>query len=151
MNDELDAVMQVMEAAFDPVYGEAWNRKQVSDALTMPGTHLLLADETGDEPQDAERICAFALTRGVLTEEELLLIAVTPAMRGKGIARSLLRRLKDETRQRGVERLFLEMRDGNPAESLYTGAGFVRIGRRKGYYRRSSLGPIDAITFSMVL
>ncbi|MEO0057507.1 MAG: hypothetical protein RIT17_960, partial [Pseudomonadota bacterium] len=32
----IDRIMAVMEAAFDPAYGEAWNRRQVADALSMP-------------------------------------------------------------------------------------------------------------------
>ena len=31
--DDLDAIMAVMAAAFDPAFGEAWSRRQVGDAL----------------------------------------------------------------------------------------------------------------------
>jgi len=50
--------------------------------------------------------------------------------------------------ERGAARLFLEMRDGNPAESLYRRAGFEPVGRRRNYYRNAAKGPLDAITYA---
>ena len=50
--DPVDAIVAVMEQGFDPAFGEAWNRRQVSDALIMSNTHYLLADETGGAPAD---------------------------------------------------------------------------------------------------
>ena len=47
--------------------------------------------------------------------------------------------------------MFLEMRDGNPAESLYRINGFTPIGRRPKYYRTSQGDRIDAITFSRAM
>ena len=149
--DDLDAVMQVMDAAFDPAFGEAWTRKQVADALCMPNTWLLLADRTGAPPASPEQTVGFALSRGAVGEEELLLIAVMPAMRGRGVGMRLLERLAQDAADREVMRIFLEMRDGNPALKLYRTFGFREVGRRKGYYRKSKLGPIDAITFAKEL
>ena len=149
--DDLDAVMQVMDAAFDPAFGEAWTRKQVADALTMPNTFLLLADRSGLPPANPADTVGFAMSRGAVGEEELLLVAVLPAARGRGIGRALLDQLAQQARERDVRRLFLEMRDGNPAEKLYRRFGFRVVGRRKDYYRKSRLGPIDAITFAAEL
>ena len=145
--DDLDGIMAVMKAAFDPAYGEAWSRRQVSDALVLPNTHYILAGTGGGEPADGERAVGFALSRGVLDEEELLLIAVDPAYRGRGIGAKLLQRYIEAAEARGKTRLFLEMREGNPAESLYRRAGFEPIGRRRNYYRNASKGPLDAITY----
>jgi [ribosomal protein S18]-alanine N-acetyltransferase len=145
--DDLDRIMAVMKAAFDPAYGEAWSRRQVSDALVLPNTHYILAGMDGDEPADGARAIGFALSRGVLDEEELLLIAVDPAFRGRGIGTKLLQRYIEAAEARGKTRLFLEMRDGNPADSLYRRAGFEPIGHRRNYYRNGSKGPLDAITY----
>lgn len=38
----VDRIMAVMDAAFDPAYGEAWNRRQITDALVLPSTHALI-------------------------------------------------------------------------------------------------------------
>lgn len=148
MTDDLDRIMAVMEAAFDPAFGEAWTRSQVADALLMPGTHYLLADERGGAPGEGAAAAGFTLSRAVLDEEELLLIAVDPRRRGRGVGTRLLQRLIEAARARGTTRLFLEMRDGNPAEALYRQHGFTTIGRRRHYYRRGSAGPLDAITFA---
>ena len=150
MIDDLDRIMAVMEVAFDPTYGEAWTRRQVGDALILPNTFYLLAGPDGRAPGEDEAAAGFVLSRGAADEEELLLIAVAPAHRGRGIGAALLERFFAEAKARGAERLFLEMRDGNPAETLYRRHGFVRVGRRRAYYRRGTGAPLDAITFARV-
>ena len=148
-NEPLDAIMHVMEQAFDPAYGEAWNRRQVADALMLANTHCVVvgADATGAlcEPGDA---AGFALLRKAADEEELLLLAVSPQYRRKGIGRRLLEHAMAQALARGSEHMFLEMRDGNPAEFLYREFGFEQIGRRPGYYRGAIDGSIDAVTFA---
>jgi ribosomal-protein-alanine N-acetyltransferase len=148
VNDDLDRIMAVMKAAFDPAYGEAWNRRQVGDALTMPNTHYLLAGPDGLSPAPDDPAVGFLLSRGAAGEEELLLIAVHPEHRGNGIGTALIERFIDVARQRGTERLFLEMREGNPAERLYVALGFEPVGRRRQYYRSARNGPLDAITYA---
>lgn len=151
MIDDLDRIMQVMEAAFDPVFGEAWTRRQVSDSLLMPNTHYLLAGADGRAPREGEPAAGFALSRGAVDEEELLLIAVHPEHRGRGIGSALIERFAAAAKARGAVRLFLEMREGNKAESLYRRHGFESVGRRRHYYRRGSGSPLDAITFAREL
>ena len=148
MNDDLDRIMDVMRAAFEPAYGEAWTRRQVSDALLLPSTHYLLAGPDGDSLPEGGAAAGFVLSRGAADEEELLLIAVHPDHRGRGVGAALMQRFIATAEERGKTRLFLEMRDGNPAESLYRRAGFAPVGRRRNYYRGAAQGPIDAITFA---
>jgi len=148
MIDDLDRIMAVMEAAFDPAFGEAWTRRQVSDSLLMPNTHYLLAASDGMPPGEGEPAAGFTLSRGAADEEELLLIAVHPDHRGRGIGGTLLERFVTSAGARGARRLFLEMRQGNKAESLYRRHGFESVGRRPHYYRRASSSPLDAITFA---
>jgi len=148
MTDDLDQIMAVMDAAFDPGFGEAWTRGQVGDALVMPNTHYLLVGADGLPLGEGAPAAGFLLSRGAADEEELLLIAVHPDQRRRGIGGALLARFIADTRARGVVRLFLEMREGNRAEALYRLYGFERVGRRRHYYRRGSAGPLDAITFA---
>lgn len=139
--DDLDRIMAVMEAAFDPAYGEAWTRRQVEDALLTGNCHYGLAMEQGQ--------CAgFYLTRCAYDEEELLLLAVSPQFRRKGIGQRLIDRFRQEAHQRGAVRLFLEMRRGNPAETLYLKNRFVPVGVRPNYYRTNQGDRLDAITFT---
>jgi ribosomal-protein-alanine N-acetyltransferase len=151
MIDDIDRIMAVMDTAFDPAFGEAWTRRQVEDALALPGTHYLLVDAQGRDPEDGAEAAGFTLSRGAVDEEELLLIAVEPRHRGCGVGSRLLERYIAEARARGARRLFLEMRDGNRAESLYRQHGFERVGRRRHYYRRGSVSPLDAITFALAI
>jgi ribosomal-protein-alanine N-acetyltransferase len=148
MCDPVDAIMTVMETAFDPAFGEAWNRRQVSDALVLANTHYLLADASGQEPGDPFETVGFLLSRHGADEEELLLLAVAPAARRRGVAAALITRFAADAAGRGVARLFLQMRAGNQAEVLYRAHGFLAVGRRREYYRGPNGNRIDAITFA---
>jgi len=147
--DDVDRIMAVMAAAFEPRYGEAWNRRQVEDALTIGNCHYLLANSRGELAREDDDVAGFALSRHGFEEEELLLFAVLPEFRGRGIGRNLLDALQLAARSRGASRLVLEMRRGNTAESLYRSFGFETIGERPDYYRTSDGVHIDAITFAM--
>lgn len=151
MTDDVDRIMAVMQTAFDPEYGEAWNRRQVEDALILGNCHYLLAGEDGEAPvadAPADVVAGFALSRHGFGEEELLLFAVAPAFRRRGIGRRLLERFAMAAHGRGARRLLLEMRRGNAAEALYLAHGFQPIGVRPNYYRTLSGPRIDAITFA---
>lgn len=147
----VDHIMAVMEAAFDPAYGEAWTRRQVADALATPNTYHWLAGPSGEELLGDEGIAAagFAMSRGGGGDEELLLIAVRPNCRGRRIGAALLERFITDARLRGSTRLFLEMREGNVAGRLYRRHGFREIGRRRNYYRSGNSGQFDALTFGL--
>ena len=144
-SNEIDQIMAVMESAFDPQWGEAWNRRQVEDALLLPNTFVILStdhNQTGT-------ISGFLITRHAPGEEELLLIAVEPEYRRRGVAKELLSRLASDARTRGATRIFLEMRENNPARELYLRFGFEPIGRRKSYYLLASGSRMDAITYGL--
>lgn len=150
--DDIDRVMAVMEQAFPPEYGEAWNRRQVSDSLLMTGTCIgLITPDGSDRPGLADDTAGFTLSRAVLDEEELLLFAIAPAYRRRGLGRLLLQRFIDKARARGIRRLFLEMRRGNPAGALYAECGFTPVGIRPRYYRTPSGERIDAISQELII
>jgi ribosomal-protein-alanine N-acetyltransferase len=149
--DTIDHIMEVMGEAFDPAFGEAWNRRQVSDALILGNCRCILLDEELQTLAGDADAAGFVLSRAAADEEELLLIAVRPAVRGRGIGAALIGHFIADARLRGVTRLFLEMRDGNPAEALYRKYGFEPVGRRKNYYNRGAISGIDAISFALPL
>lgn len=148
----VDRIMAVMDTAFDPAYGEAWNRRQVAEALALPNTHALVVDADGavisNGPGATPAPVGFVLSRHVLDEEELLLIAVAPGARRRGVGAALIDQLFAAARARAVTRIFLEMRRGNPAIHLYDKFGFEAIGERRNYYRMANGERIDAITFA---
>lgn len=145
--DDLDRIMAVMEAAFDPQWGEAWTRRQVEGSLMMSSTHYRLLGADGGEPGEDGEAAAFAMVRAAPGEEELLLIATMPASRGRGLGTRMIDLLARDARARGASQLFLEMRENNPAVTLYQRQGFAPIGRRKAYYTAADGSRIDAITF----
>lgn len=149
--DDIDHIMAVMTAAFDPAFGEAWTRRQVEDALLLSHCHYGLIGPDGAPPALTGETAGFFLSRHSCGEEELLLFAVVPQFRRRGLGAELMRLLKAAACARGAERLILEMRAGNPAESLYVASGFTPVGRRKDYYRGRDGIAIDAITFSCPL
>ncbi|QNE06081.1 GNAT family N-acetyltransferase [Croceicoccus marinus] len=157
-----DAIMRVMDMAFDPVFGEAWTRSQLLGALVLPDTRCVLIDDAGnlappylDRPDvdrpDLDRICGFALLRRVLDEEELLLIAISPESRGRGLGARLLDRAVETSRDLGCSKIFLEMRDDNPARHLYHARGFRPVGLRRDYYSGRDGKRRNAITFMRMI
>jgi [ribosomal protein S18]-alanine N-acetyltransferase len=145
--DDIDRIMAVMEQAFAPEFGEAWNRRQVSDALLLGNCRYGLINETGGEDfASADETAGFFMSRSVLDEEELLLFAIAPKYRRKGLGHALLRRFVLSAQANGMSRIFLEMRRNNPAAFLYAAHGFREIGIRPAYYRTPGGARIDAIS-----
>lgn len=137
---DVEAVDRVMKAAFDPRFGEAWTPSQCLGMLSLPGVWLTLA-------RGADGLSGFALTRTVADDAELLLLAVLPDQRGRGIGRALLQRAIVESRSRGAARLCLEMRAGNDATRLYVSEGFIKHGERRNYYGGRGGERFDAHTY----
>ena len=147
MIDDVDRIMAVMAAAFDPEYGEAWNRNQVESALLAGNCQVILIGPDGAPPTEGAPAAGFALSRAIAGEEELLLFAVAPKHRQRGLGAKMLARLFEDARRRKITDIHLEMRRGNPAEGLYRAHGFVIVGKRPNYYRTLSGNRLDAITF----
>jgi ribosomal-protein-alanine N-acetyltransferase len=143
---DIDAVMTVMDSAFGDRFGEAWTRSQLGGILPMAGVSLILARE----PESAETI-GFSLFRTVADESELLLIAVVPNHHRRGIGGILLDDFLDRVRNNGVNRVHLEVRDGNSALTLYRKAGFSPVGRRRNYYHATDGRRFDAVTLACEL
>jgi [ribosomal protein S18]-alanine N-acetyltransferase len=137
-----------MSSAFAPKFGEAWNRRQVEDALLIGNCHYGLIAPDGSEPGASGQAAGFFLSRHGVEEEELLLLAVDPDCRRRGLGAGLLEQFSIGARKRGAKRLILEMRRGNPAEALYLNFGFIPVGERRNYYRAPDGGRFDAVTFA---
>ena len=139
--EDLDDVMQVMGAAFEPSFGEAWTRAQCAGILPMSGVELTIARNEG-------KTVGFALTRQVADEAELLLLAVDPDRRGLGVGSALLTQFIRRGCKAGLHRLHLEVRESNRAVSLYSRHLFIVEGRRPKYYRGADGQFHDALTMA---
>ncbi|WP_010162108.1 GNAT family N-acetyltransferase [Sphingomonas sp. PAMC 26617] len=137
---DLPAVDTIMQAAFDPRFGEAWTRNQVLGLLSMPGVWLTIAT-IGADP------AGFALSRRVLDEAELLLLATVPTFRRRGVGAAILRSVIADSTSQGARTLHLEVRSGNDAIKLYRSAGFMKVGERHQYYRGPAGQAFDALTY----
>lgn len=140
---DLAEVMAVMDDSFDPCFGEAWTASQCAGLFAMPGIWLTLARD-----EAFGGVVGFALSRIVVDEAELLLLAVRRRAQGRGIGKMLLDRFALLASRRGATRLHLEVREGNHAVKLYEKAGYGLIGRRSNYYNGPDGRNYDALTFS---
>ena len=105
----------------------------------MSGVALVLAEQGGTAT-------GFALMRVIADEAELLLLAVDPSAQGRGVGRAMVNHFIASARAKGASRLYLEVRDGNMAVSLYNAAGFTPAGRRRAYYKGPAGERHDALT-----
>ena len=98
-------------------------------SLLGDGRTLFLAAREG------ELLTGSVWVQTVLDEGYIGNVAVRPAFRRRGIADALLHALEILGRERELSFLTLEVRAGNaPAIALYEKNGYVRVGRRPGYY-----------------
>lgn len=83
----------------------------------------------------ARELVGYLCVWEVKPELHITNLAVHPARRRQGIARTLLGAILEDARRRGFRLAVLEVRPTNAeALGLYARLGFRVIGRRKGYY-----------------
>lgn len=138
---DLPAVDAVMLAAFDPIFGEAWTSGQCLATFALPGYVWLGAGGSGPGS-----LAGFALFRTIANESELLLLAVDPSHRSRGVGSSLIAAWLANCNDAKVSRCFLEVRADNLAHDLYLRSGFENVARRANYYRGADGILRDAIT-----
>jgi ribosomal-protein-alanine N-acetyltransferase len=141
----VEAVMAIETEAFGPT---AWTAETYWSELAQAQTrwYVVARDEPdGDRDRDSEQSPAVLGYAGLMVqapEADVQTIAVSPAARGRGLGRQLLRALIEEARRRGASSLLLEVRaDNQPAIALYESEGFERLAVRRAYYQP---GDIDA-------
>ncbi|MFT5539954.1 MAG: ribosomal-protein-alanine N-acetyltransferase [Alphaproteobacteria bacterium] len=133
-------------------FDEAWSPFTVRQVMNMPGAFGLIAvTEATVDAVDAD-LAGFALARTVGSECELLSLAVCAAKREHGLGQALLDGVIRCATKAGVVSVFLEVAEDNIiAQRLYRSRGFAAVGRRAGYYRRSSGPAMAALTYSLTL
>jgi [ribosomal protein S18]-alanine N-acetyltransferase len=124
-------------------FKEAWNKKAITDILSMPGASGLIVTSDDDAPQ------GFVLMRLAADEAEIISIGVIRQARRSGLADLLLEAAIAQARKEGTTQMFLEVAEDNVAAmALYEKAGFSINGRRTGYYKRTG-GNTDAIAYGL--
>ena len=111
-----------------------WSERATHESLSSQGVCGLLSERDGC-------VTGFIIGRQVADEGEILNLAVRPAWRRHGDGGALVKRLLALFREKGVTRVFLEVRESNAGGiAFYEGMGFRRIGIRQSYYR----DPVEA-------
>ncbi|MFW6193847.1 MAG: ribosomal protein S18-alanine N-acetyltransferase, partial [Gemmatimonadota bacterium] len=109
-----------------------WSETAFRSVMRRDDARLIVADRGGE-------VAGYAAVWFAADEAELGDIAVDPDRRREGIGSRLVREVVAEARRRGVQQIFLQVRESNRgALRLYESAGFRRVGRRAGYYRSPS-------------
>lgn len=110
---------------------DVWSAGSIGGLMGTPGTFALLA--TG-----RDRPLGFILMRVAAEDGEVLAVGVAPEARRRGIGRHLLDQGIAAAFAHGATAIFLEVAEDNEAaRRLYRERGFLQVGRRPSYYRRS--------------
>ena len=122
---------EVLAALHATGFAEPWPAKAFTSLLADPIRIGVLALE-GEVP------AGFILLQQTRDEAEVLTLVVTPEARRQGTGRALLDWAIETCGAEGQLRLILEVAESNAAaRALYECMGFVEIGQRSGYYRKS--------------
>ncbi|HUO90091.1 MAG TPA: GNAT family N-acetyltransferase [Rhizomicrobium sp.] len=115
-------------------FPDPWDSRAIAELLAMPGAFAIAAPD------------GFILVRVAADEAEILTLAVLPKSRRQGTGRALAISAAAHARSIGARAMFLEVAAGNlAARALYRRLGFVRSGRRRGYYTSGREVPEDAL------
>ena len=121
------AALAALEAAS---FSDPWTLSQLETALEDEAVTATIA-----EAPDAE-VVGYVMSRTVADEGEILTITSAPAVRRRGIGRSLLDHALEGMTRQGARTAWLEVRRSNAAaREMYLRAGFVEAGIRRNYYR----------------
>lgn len=119
----LPALAEIERACFHAPWSEDALRAELGKGI------FLVVEAEG-------RAIAYAGCQTVLDEGYITNVAVAPTFRRQGAGRALLAALAARARAQGLAFVTLEVRASNaPAIALYEGAGYVRVGTRKNFYR----------------
>lgn len=121
---DLPTVVRLENASFT----SPWQLDTFRTLVGRPGAVLRVVEVEGV-------VVAYAVLWCILDQGELANIAVDPGFWGRGLGGRLLDHLLDVGRERGVESLFLEVRESNAvARAMYGRRGFEQVGLRRDYY-----------------
>jgi ribosomal-protein-alanine N-acetyltransferase len=111
-------------------FEDPWSAADIAILLGSPRVFALRG-------RFAEQPAGFILCRLAADEAEILTLAVTPALRRRGVAGTLLDHAMIASVAGGAGAMFLEVATDNPgAQALYRAHGFAEVGRRPGYFSR---------------
>ncbi len=106
----------------------AWSHSDFCDAIE--GAHALCLSA-----YHKDALAGYVIMYHAADEGEIPSVAVKESVRRQGIGHALMEELFLRAKEKGISRLFLEVRERNkPAISYYESHGFLCAGRRPGFY-----------------
>lgn len=121
-----------------------WDASALGDLLRQAGVFGLGVGALGVDA------AGFILCRVAADEAEILTLATAPGSRRQGLGLLLVEAAAETASAQGASRLFLEVAEDNAAaRALYARAGFLEVGRRRGYYARPGGPPINALVLAL--
>ena len=123
-NKHISAVAEIERACFPDCWGEQTWRSFFSRS-----------DFFGFVAEEGDKVLGYVCGTSLFEDSELLRIAVRIEERKNGLGEKLLCSLIEEAKNKGAEKMFLEVRENNtPAVKLYEKNSFERTRIRKNYY-----------------
>ena len=140
-SQDLGLLAKLHAACFE----SAWSEKDIAELLASPGCVALLA--TSDDGP-----VGFLMYRAVADEAEIITVCVDPAYQRRGAGLQIVSTTQQLLKSFKISNLFLEVAaDSKEAFSVYARAGFLEVGRRKGYYARKNGEIEDALIMRVQL
>jgi len=114
------------------IFPDPWSEEDITSLISTEGGMCYTALSDGV-------VIGYLIGRQITPEGEIYRLATLPDYRRRGVAYRLLDYAVKTERGRGLETLFLEVREQNlPARKLYKSYGFREISIRKNYYKNPS-------------
>jgi ribosomal-protein-alanine N-acetyltransferase len=138
--DDLEQVVAIDQVSFSL----PWPARSFQFELTdNPASRCWVADLDG-------RIVGMLVAWLIVDEIHIATIAAHPDFRRQGIGRNLLLHTLQSAKEEGAITSFLEVREGNDvALEMYRQFGYVKSGRREGYYKDNDEAAILMILESL--
>ena len=113
----------------------AWTAEAYRYEMARPDSIILAACSGSGETLAFIAGRVMPATSGSGSDAEIYNIGVRQGLQKQGIGSMLLRRFIETSKARGVDRIWLDVREGNRgALEFYRKHGFLGTGRRKAFY-----------------
>lgn len=121
-------ILSVSELEKECFKGESWSFGTIATAFDNPAYEMVVAEEDGE-------ILGYGCTCTAMENCDLENVLVAEEYRRGGVGRAILNALLDNAKERGAEKVFLEVRVSNSAAlMLYLSCGFKGVHARTRYY-----------------
>lgn len=121
-------ILKISELEKEIFAGEAWSYKTLATAFKAPAFLGVLCEDGGE-------IAGYGGVSIAADSADIGNIAVAENYRGGGIGTLLLQKLCEKSKERGVDKVFLEVRVSNSAAmQMYLKCGFAGAYARPRYY-----------------